>query len=65
MPFSMMSFCCLMTSYCSGWSGCPEGRLDDTLESRELTLSRRPVRWSGSFSSAPSPSDDRSWPEVT
>ncbi len=59
MPCSMMSFCCLMTSYCSGWSNwTPE----DTVESRELTLSLREERFSWSFPSALSPSAGRSWP---
>ena len=62
MPCSMTSFCCLMTSYCSGWSGWEDWTLDDMVESRELTLSLRDARWSGSFSSGPSPSDGRSRP---
>lgn len=61
MPCSMMSFCCLMTSYCSGWSACDAWTLEETVESRELMLSRRPVG-SGSFSSPASLSDGCSWP---
>lgn len=62
MPCSMMSFCCLMTSYCSGWSVWDAGRLEDTVESRELTLSRRPASCSGSLSAPPSVFERFSWP---
>src|SRR4029434_6900351 len=41
MPCSMISFCCLMTSYCSGWSGWEDGTLEDTVESMEVNLSLR------------------------
>lgn len=61
-PCSIISFCCLMTSYCSGWSGWDCWTPEDTVESRELTLSLREDRWSGSFPSALSPSAGRSWP---
>lgn len=64
MPCSMMSFCCLMTSYCSGWSAWEIGTLEETVESSELMLSRRPVSCSGSFNSPPSLSDGCSWPGI-
>lgn len=62
MPCSMMSFCCLMTSYCSGRSVWEAGRLEDTLKSRELILSRRPASCSGSLSAPPSVLGWFSWP---
>lgn len=62
MPCSMMSFCCLMTSYCSGWSAWEAVTEEETVESSELMLSLRPACCSGSFISAPSLSDGCSWP---